>query len=239
MSLETIILYTIIAFVMIGIPTFLAKKSGQNPWELLFGERVNRTIFGKKKEDETSDGQPSAAKSSGPKETNSTMNDLLDTISRLTTYARKNHFRLIVPGTVTGNGTTAALAAILITRSKVVGINCFGFGGSVMAGKGEADWQQTLNGVRTTFPSPVKKNRQQKEIVQQALVQVGWPDTEAEIFGVFTSPSIRLTQTSNQNCYTKAGMLTCLCREEYLHDGGLDPAALEQALEPRVVRSKK
>lgn len=232
MPLETIILYLIIAAVLIGLPAFLAKKTGVNPMELIFGDRVNQTPF-RKKEEESSDAKPAPRK-----ETNSSRNDLLNLISQLATYARRNHFRLIVPGTLSDNGTTAVLTALLLTRSRVVGINCFGFGGSVQAQPGDADWQQTMNGEKTTFPSPVKKNRQQREIVQNILKETGWPDADVEIIGVFTSPSVRLHQVSKTNCYSKDGFLTYLQNSRFLNDRGLDPKKLEEALEPKILRAK-
>ena len=241
MTLETIILYGIIAAVLIVIPAVLAKKMGQNPMELLFGERAGRSLFGRKKEasaktDET--GTSDKPRPSGKKEFNSSKNDLLDVISQLATYARKNHFRLLVPGTVTVDGKTAVLTAILVTRSKVVGVNCFGFGGSVKAAPGTSDWRQTLNGVQTTFPSPVKKNQQQRELLGQALESVGMADTDVEIIGVFTSPTVQLSQNSRTNCYNKTGFFSYLQNDRFLNDRGVDPQKVEQALEPMILRAK-
>lgn len=236
MSLETIILYVIIAMVLIGIPVFLARKTGQNPMELIFGDRINQTVFGKKeKSDKGSEKSVRPAK----RETNSSKNDLMDLISHLATYARRNHFRLIVPGTVTSDGKTAVLAALLLTRSMVVGINCFGFGGTVHAEPGDSDWGQTLNGEKTTFPSPVVKNRKQWEIVQQVLRDVGRQDVTAEIIGVFTSPSVRLSVSSKANCYTKNGLYEYLKKERFLADRGLVPEELEKVLEPKILRANK
>ena len=43
------------------------------------------------------------------------------------------------------------LTGILITRSRVIGINCFGFGGSVTARPGDEPWiQMEIVGVFTT-----------------------------------------------------------------------------------------
>ena len=261
MTLENVILYTIIIAVVIVVPILLAKKAGQDPIEVIFGRRLSGTLFGKKNASSEAEGKepedgsenaglqkdtakPSAQKSSGRsgksvRETNSSKSDLVRLISKLATYARKNHFRLIVPGTVTVNGTTAALAAILITRCGVVGINCFGFGGSVSAGPGDDDWTQTMNGEKISFPSPVKKNRQQREIVQQALADAGWANTPVEIIGVFTSPTVRLSKGSRTNCYTKVNLFNYLYKDRFLKDGGIEPERLEAALEPMILRSKK
>ena len=182
MSLETIILYLIIALVLIGLPVFLAKKTGSNPMELLFGQRVNKTPYGKKEEDGESGKDAKKESSARKKETNSNRNDLMNLISQLATYARKNHFQLIVPGTLTGSdGVTAVLTALVITRSMIIGINCFGFGGTVLAEPGESDWHQTMNGEKTVIPSPVKKNRRQLDIVLQVLSETGYMNVPVEI----------------------------------------------------------
>ena len=163
----------------------------------------------------------------------------MDLISRLATYARRNHFRLIIPGTLSCGGATAVLTALIITRAKVIGINCFGFGGRVIAAEGDKDWTQVMNGVETTFPSPTEKNRRQEGIVRQVLKETGFADTDVEIVGVFTSPSVWLSNLSGTNCYSKDDAMKYLKSEAFLKDGGLDPTAVEQALEPRIVRAKK
>ena len=53
---------------------------------------------------------------------------------------------MIMPGTLQHKGKTAALAAVIITRGMVLGVNCVGFGRPIMAGSGRDDWTQTING---------------------------------------------------------------------------------------------
>jgi hypothetical protein len=233
MKLETLILYSIISVVLIGLPVIISKKFGKNPMELLFGKRVNRTIFGKKTETEDANASPK-----GKKQTNSNRNDLLNLVSRLATYARRNHFQLLVPGTLSSNGTIAVLTAILITRSRVVGINCFGFGGDINARARTKDWMQLMNGEQKPFPSPVQKNLDQEKIVRQVLEETGWPGVDVEIIGVFTSPSVRLYNVADTNCYTRDDALDYLQSERFLSDRGLDPQKIEQALAPRIVHTK-
>ena len=174
MEQNSVILYTIIIVVLIGIPVLLSRKSGKNPMELLFGKRAERGLFGGKKKEsggsEAQNGQPQTGR-----QTNSNRNDFMDLISRLATYARKNHFRLIIPGTLSCGGTTAVLTALIITRSKVVGINCFGFGGRVIAAEREKDWTQVMNGVETTFPSPLVKNSNQERSCGRSWKKPGLP----------------------------------------------------------------
>lgn len=233
MEQSSVILYSIIIVVLLGIPVVLSKKLGIKPMEMLFGKRGNRGIFKSDREGDAG-GQPREKK-----QTNSSRNDLLELISRLATYARRNHFRMIVPGTLSCDGKIAVLTALILTRSGVVGINCFGFGGRVDAQAGEKDWVQLMNGERTAVPNPVKKNRNQEALVRQVLEEVGFGGADVEIVGVFTAPSVWLTNASGTNCYTAKEALKVLRGDAYTKDGGLDPKALEEALQPRIVRASK
>lgn len=231
MEQSSIILYSIVVVVLIGIPVVIARKTGIKPMEMLFGRLANRGVFKRDKE---------ASRDDKPRErqqTNSNRNDMLDLISRLATYARRNHFRLIVPGTLSCGDEIAVLTALIVTRSGVVGINCFGFGGRVDAASAEQDWVQVMNGVETTFPSPVMKNRNQEALVRRVLEEVGFAGAAVEIVGVFTSPSVMLSYTDGTNCYTKEDALKVLRGDAFLKDGGIDPKALEAALQPRIVRA--
>ena len=231
MQQSTIILYSIIVVVLIGIPVVISKRFGIRPMDMLLGKLADRGIF-KSDKDESRDRQPREKK-----QTNSNRNDLLDLLSRLATYTRRNHFRMIVPGTLSCNGTIAVLTALIVTRSGVVGINCFGFGGRVDGMGGEKDWVQVMNGEEIAFPNPVSKNRNQEKLVRQVLEEVGFTGTDVEIIGVFTSPSVMLMNASGTNCYTSKDALQYLHSDAFLKDGGLDPRALEAALQPRIVRA--
>lgn len=233
MDQNSIILYSIIVVVLIGVPVFISRKFGIKPMEMLLGKRSNRGVF-KSNKDGTQDGKPQEKK-----QTNSNRNDMLDLISRLVTYARRNHFRLIVPGTLSCDGEMAVLTALIITRCGVIGINCFGFGGRVVAEGGGKDWVQVMNGMQTEFPNPVTKNRNQEKLVRRVLEEVGYAGADVEVIGVFTSPSVWLSNTAGTNCFTKEEALKHLRGDAYLKDGGLDPKALEAVLQPRIIRVSK
>lgn len=232
MDQNSIILYSIIVVVLIGVPVLISRKIGIKPMELLFGKMANRGLFKSKKDDSQQSDKPKERK-----QTNSNRNDMLDLISRLATYARRNHFRLIVPGTLSCGDEMAVLTALIITRCGVVGINCFGFGGRVVAEGGGKDWVQIMNGTQTAFPNPVTKNRNQEALVRRVLEAVGYPTAQVEVVGVFTSPSVWLSNTAGTNCYTKEEAMKVLRGDAYLRDGGLDPRALEAVLQPRIIRA--
>ena len=231
MDQSSVILYSIIIVVLLGIPVVISKKTGVKPMEMLFGKMANRGIFKSDKAGEKSD------RPREKKQANSSRTDLLGLVSRLATYSRRTHFRLIVPGTLSCDGAIAVLTALILTRSGVVGINCFGFGGRVDAQRGEADWVQVMNGEQTAFPSPVTKNRNQEKLVRQVLEEVGFAGADVEIVGVFTAPSAWLSNAAGTNCYTTEDALKYLRGDAFMRDGGLEPKALEEALQPRIVRA--
>ena len=58
-----------------------------------------------------------------------------------------------------------------------------------------------------------------------------------EVIGVFTSPSVWLSNASGTSCYTKDEALKVLRGDAFLRDGGLDPKELEAVLQPRIIRA--
>ena len=62
--------------------------------------------------------------------------------------------------------------------------------------------------------------------------------TDVEIVGVFTSPSLWLSNASGTNCYKKDNAMKYLKSDRFMGDKGLDPKALDEALQPRIVRAK-
>ncbi len=115
-----IAVFIIMALVLIVLPILLGRLSGRSPMEVIFGRRVNDTAFGQGK-----DGEKEKA---GPVQKNSTKQELMTLISDLLSYSRRNHFYCFTPGTLEVNGEVASLSAVIVTRSAVLGFNCFGYG---------------------------------------------------------------------------------------------------------------
>ena len=55
MDQSSVILYSIIIVVLLGIPVVISKKTGVKPMEMLFGKMANRGIFKSDKAGEKSD----------------------------------------------------------------------------------------------------------------------------------------------------------------------------------------
>ena len=137
----------------------------------------------------------------------------------------------MVPGTLElETAGKTYLPAVIVTRCCVIGINSFGYGGTIRAFPGEEQWLQTMNGEKNRFDSPTQKNARQKEILQKILQDAGYPDTEVEILGVFTSPHAVLTGAASSQCYTCAQLAAELSKDRYLKDAGLDPKEIGASL---------
>jgi hypothetical protein len=61
--------------------------------------------------------------------------------------------------------------------------------------------------------------------------------SKKSVIGVFTSPSVWLSNTAGTDCYTRDEAMKVLRGDAFLRDGGLDPKALEAVLQPRIVRA--
>ncbi len=238
--MEQAILYIIILVVIIGVPVLIARKSGISPMEALFGKRVNKTAFaGKSSSDQEKAEKEKAAKAEEKKEKNSNRNDLIQFVSYLTSYARRNRFFIIVPGTLEVEGSVTMLTAIVVTRKEVLGFNCFGYGGKVSGKSGSADWLQVMNQEAKNFPSPSVKNASQLELLKKAMKSVGLEDIPARVIGVFTSPTVQLSNAGKTGCYSRKGVEEYLRGTKILQDGGVDPKAAGKALGAIVKKDKK
>ena len=231
--MQTVILWAIMILVLVGIPVLLAKKSGKSPMELFFGSRFQGTAFDRG----SHAGEKGAREAKKGSQRNSSKDELLATVSDMVSYARRNHFQSLVPGTVMAGGKTANLAVILVTRSGLVGINCFGYGGDIQAYTGDQQWVQTLNGERRRFDSPVVKNREQRGILQEAAKECGLT-LPCQVLGVFTAGSAILMGAGKTGCYTRKELVEKLGQEGFLQDGGVDPEKVRELLDAKVLRAE-
>ena len=211
----------ILILVMIVLPIVLAKLGGGNPMEMFFGRRVKGTAF--------DPGEDKKAKEA-PKVRNGSKQDLLQFASLLTTFSRKHKFSLMLPGRLTFEEESTILTAILVTKSMVIGFNCFGYGGTVTAGNGEEDWTQMRGEEKVIIDSPSKKNAKQKEILLKILAAEGRTDIPVEIFGVFTTPNVTLIRGGKANCYVPERIMEIIGKEKYLADKGYVPGDVQKLL---------
>ena len=228
---EMLPVFIIMALVMIVLPIGLGRLSGKSPMEVFFGSRVKDSAFGAG-ETKGTDGEKKA-KSGGKQEVQagSTRQELMECISMLLSYARRNRFYCMVPGTVTADGETASLAAVIVTRSAVLGFNCFGYGGKIFASRTDGPWLQNAGDGEKEIDSPTVRNRKQKEILDKALASCGLEGLETRVFGVFTAGSAKLKNSGGTGCVTVRELQEVLGSDRILKDGGVDPKETGARLE--------
>lgn len=117
---------------------------------------------------------------------------LTEFAGELLAFSRRHKTGLVYPGTVSWKGETATLLAIVVTKSRAIGVNCFGFSG-VIRDKGSRDkWLQTVNGQASQIPNPLSANAAQDQLLRQAFNENGLSGVPCRTIAVFTSPQATL-----------------------------------------------
>ena len=126
-----------------------------------------------------------------PWQTNGRSQDLSGLVSTLMIFARRTKAGLVYPGTVQHGGRMANLVAFVVTKKEVIGINCFGFGGTITEQEGK--WNQHMNGEDREIPDPVAGNASR-------VITMGFSVTPTEVtnFGI-TSKELDIRGSRLQN----------------------------------------
>lgn len=164
-TVNYILLAVLLVILGIIIGKLIEKYSG--------GRSAIEVLTGKKNRSQR-DKAGKSSKSLG-EEHNSSRDDVLSCISSLTSFARRNHFVLLYPGTLKKGNVQATLLGVLVMRSGIVGINIFGFGGTVRGSSSEGAWTQTLNGRTQPIPNPLERCREQEAALRAILHSEGLP----------------------------------------------------------------
>ena len=134
--------------------------------------------------------------------------------------------RLVAPGTITHEGKTARLTALVVAPGGVVGVYCLGFGGTIAPGNRKEPagktlpWRQHINGENKTFDNPLKACQEQQELIRSAMEQAGI-HTDLHVVTVFTNPHAAL-ESSPAFVYNPKSFLQYLKEEEDLKTGSLE-----------------
>lgn len=196
----------ILAILLIFLIPMLMRRYG------LGWEDITRLLFsrpGKKKDYAKAAGKGQEKRE--PWQTNGRSQDIQTLVSTLLIFVRRNKLGLVYPGTIEHKGKMANLVALLVTRSEVIGINCFGFGGTITEQEGK--WNQHMNGADQPIPDPVEGCLRQAEIARAAMDDHGMADIPVRVVAVFTSRtvSIRTDHEENENrVFDTKGLLSYL-----------------------------
>ena len=221
----------ILAILLIFLIPMLMRRYG------LGWDDITRLLFsrpGKKKDYAEAGGKGREKRE--PWQTNGRSQDIQSLVSTLLIFVRRNKLGLVYPGTVEHKGKMANLVAILVTREEVIGINCFGFGGTISEQKGK--WNQHMNGTDQEIPDPVEGNLKQAEIVRAAMDDHGMADIPMRVVAVFTSHTVSVRTEKEDEVFDTKGLLShlksCVSRENKT----IDPETVSRQLNDCVRRIK-
>ena len=230
------ILPFLLAVVLIFILPMLMRRYGLR-WEDLLGMLTSRF----RKKDYDAEARRLREKQKDRREpylTNSRSGDLKSLVSSLLILARRHKLGLVYPGTVAWQGKVAGLLALVVTRRKVIGLNCFGYGGTITEGKNNGSWNQHMNGADLAFESPLSGNEKQRKLVRASMDAHGMKEVPLEVVSVFTSRGVTVNSSRRQEVFDTEGLIAYL-KEMAVQEGDLDPSATALKLNEQVQRIKK
>lgn len=176
-----------------------------------------------------------------PYQSNGRSGDLKSLVSTLLIFARRSKLGLVYPGTVQKGNKTAGLLALVVTKSEVIGLNCFGYGGTISEEKGTGAWNQHMNGKDLSFESPLKVNAAQYELVRSVMDSDGMKNIPFKVLAVFTSRDAVLITRHPEEVMTSDDLIAYLKQKAASEDACFDPEEISRKLNSHVVRisSKK
>lgn len=230
------ILPLLLAILLIFIVPMLMRRHG---WS--WGELFRALFSGVRKRDRNAPGSAPAGKAGGrePHLKNGGRNELIELLSELLRFARRHKMRVVYPGTVSRAGETATLTALLVTGAEVVGINCFGFAGTITAGEGDGSWSQHMNGADIRIPNPRQLNEKQFRLVRRAMDENGMAEVPLRIVGVFTNRNAVLNMEESGDVVTRRALIEDLRRRAAEEERRLDPVRTAEQLNRLVVRRSR
>lgn len=168
---------------------------------------------------------------------NSGSSEIMEMVAALLTFVRRHNIMMIYPGTVQFGGKTGNLVAIVVTKREIIGLNCFGYSGTITCEDGK--WYQRMNGVTSQIPDVLALNRQQAEIVKAAMKDGGLSSVPMRIFAVFTSRTVTLRDIPSEQVYTTKSLLAYLKELVFSEAEQISPEETAKKLNSYVIRLKK
>lgn len=229
------ILPFILAILLIWIIPMLMSRLGLTAGDLM------RMLFRGFKKQDLDEAAPRLREQSEarrePHLKNSGTAEVMEMVAALLTFVRRHKIMMIYPGTVRFGGKTGNLVAIVVTKREIIGLNCFGYSGTVTREDGK--WYQHMNGVKSQIPDALALNRRQAEIVEAAMKDGGLSSVPMRIFAVFTSRTVTLRDVPAEQVFTTKSLLAYL-KECVSNEGEfISPEETAKKLNAYVVRLKK
>lgn len=223
-SFSTVFPLVMAVFLIFLVPV-MASRQGMSYREYLLS-----LFTGKKAHYDAAEEEKSIRRGEKRKERrlfNGRPNEMMQLLSTLMIFARRNKLGLVYPGTVENGADIASIMCFVVTGSRVYGINCFGYAGVINEGGGKKEWKQHINYQDISIKSPVMMDKAQYTLVRDAMDKAGMKEIPLEIKGVFTSRDAVLNNPASRNeIMTVKGLL------EYLREAVKDE---EKKFDPYIV----
>ena len=244
---------TIIALLLLMLPYLIRRYTGKSVTEwlrfsVLFEwidsrmDIIREKLFGKKvssgpsaKNAKNGNGQEKKGKAdlkpAGGKEKSipaarkrgNAQNDYLHFISEILSFARKNKLFTIIPGNFRDGDRTAQLTAVLVTKSRVVGIIAHAFDGEILCRNDDRVWQSTADGKTVPVGSLLKEAKEENTLLRSVLSRSGMDPSMAETVMVFTGSQTVLKGDQPENAFTRETFFHGFITDRDLREGPLNP----------------
>lgn len=218
MTQDTVMFLLLAVLIAFSLPALYRKK--KNGDLTLWGK--DRDILGRKAIEKT------APAAEAPAARNGSQKDILQFVSSLMKLVRKNGWYIVLPGSLSDGRSRADLSLVLVTQQRVLGLKCYGYGGTLTGSGRSADWTQKLGNTSRQVHSPLPEQAKQRAALASLLPQLA--ASQVEVFSVFTTPGVQLIDCNGLGCYTSASFLEKLQTSADC-SGSLHPKELGTALE--------
>lgn len=222
------ILPFILAILLIFLIPMLMRRYG-----LEWGDIIRMLFSRLGKRDYAELGNKSRSKRE-PWQSNGRSGDIQSLVSTLLIFVRRHKLGLVYPATVEHEGKMANLVALLVTREEVIGINCFGFGGTITEANGK--WNQHMNGADGEIPDPLQGNAAQAKIVREAMDSHSMANIPLRVVAVFTGRTVKIHTAHSDEVFDTKGLLEHLKAQVARGNGAIDPDTVSRQLNACVKR---
>lgn len=150
----------------------------------------------------------------------------------LKAWAVRSRCRVLGPVTLSKNGRTAHLDAVLVGWFGVLGLKSFGYNGQVYGNAGDAQWLWVSAGKRENFANPIDECALAARLMREALMGAGVRSPLCEATYVFTDPKVELCIPRSVGAMKLREFKSYLRKDKFAEDKGYDLDVLCRALEP-------
>ena len=150
-------------------------------------------------------------------------NDWMRFLKRLLDFARKNQLFVLIPGDLVFENSTVQQTAVMVTKSRVIGVQSFVSGPDVKILDSGDVLMTKADGTKEQIPDPLKDADAAQETMVKILAQLGLDSAPCETMVVFTGQEASFGGNKSGRILNQEQFFARISSEPDLHTGGLDP----------------